>query len=98
MILRCYSIFDVKAKAFLPPFFLQAQAMAVRAFADCVNDKAHAFGRNPHDYSLFHVGVFDDESGVLTGADAIECVCNGPSVLKRDVDPRQMALVKESSR
>lgn len=62
---KIFSVFDVKAKAYLPPFFLPEEAMAVRTFKDCANDKAHAFGLHPEDYSLFRLGEFDSLSGEL---------------------------------
>lgn len=62
--LGMYSIFDEKADAYLPPFMLPNDPMAVRTFCDCVADQTHAFGRNPADYTLFRLGTFD-----TTGAD-----------------------------
>lgn len=61
-----YSIYDVKADAYLPPFTLHQDGMAVRAFRDCCNDDTHNFGKNPGDYTLFKLGEFDDQSGLVT--------------------------------
>lgn len=61
MHLEIFSIYDQKAEAHLPPFFLPTKAMAIRTFKDCVNNPEHAFGRNPGDYTLFHLGHWDDE-------------------------------------
>lgn len=73
--LKAFSVFDVKAQAYLPPFFLPEVAMGVRAFGDCVNDMSHAFGRHPADYTLFLLGAFDCSTGVFTpearGAEAL---------------------------
>lgn len=65
MIFRVFSIFDSKAVAFLPPFFLPESGQAVRAFSDSCKDKAHAFGQHPEDYTLFQIGEFDDGTGEL---------------------------------
>jgi len=65
MLLKMFSIYDAKAKAYFPPFLLANQAMAVRVLSDCVNDVTHAFYRNPSDYSLFEVGTFDDAFGLI---------------------------------
>jgi len=65
MLLKMFSIYDSKAKAYFPPFLLANQAMAIRVFGDCVNDVNHAFYRNPTDYALFEVGVFDDTKGLI---------------------------------
>lgn len=65
MIFDIFSVYDEKLEAFLPPFVLVNERMAKRVFADCVNSESHAFGKNPHDYTLFRLGQFDDSDGQL---------------------------------
>lgn len=77
MIHGIYSIYDEKAKAYIPPFFLPHDGMAVRTFKNCVNDPDHQFGRNPHDYTLFGLGSFDDGTGKLSPADHSISLGNG---------------------
>ena len=62
MIHKMFVIYDSKANAYMQPWFLTQEAMAQRAFADCVNDADHNFGRHPEDYTLFAIGDFDDQS------------------------------------
>lgn len=73
---RIFSIFDDKAKAFLPPFVLPNEAMAVRVFSDMCNSDSHQFGVHPSDYTLFDLGEFDDCLGQLNG-DTARAVVNG---------------------
>jgi len=61
-----FCVHDAKASAHLPPFFLPTAGMAVRAISDCVNDPSHAFGQHPEDYTLFQLGSFDDQTGMIT--------------------------------
>lgn len=68
MVHKMFTIFDQKAKAWLPPFFLPQEGVAIRTFADCVNSPDHNFGRHPEDYSLFCIGSFDDAAGVVAAA------------------------------
>ena len=63
MLLKMYSVFDSKADAFLPPFFLHNNGLALRTFGDACNMKDHQFGKHPEDYTLFELGVFEDDSG-----------------------------------
>lgn len=65
MKLSIFSVYDSKAQAYLPPFYMPRKQMAVRTFAECVNSKEHQFGKWPHDYTLFHLGGFDDETGLF---------------------------------
>lgn len=62
---KIFTIYDQKAKAFLPPFFLPQEGMAIRTFSDCVNKEGHQFNAHPADYSLAEIGTFDEETGKL---------------------------------
>lgn len=63
MDLNIYTIWDQKADAYLNPFFLPNDALALRTFKDCTNDDNHAFGKNPDDYTLFNLGSFNTTTG-----------------------------------
>lgn len=60
-----FSVFDSKAKAYLPPFFMHNEDMAIRIFKDCVNSGDHQFGKHPSDYTLFCLGEFLDHEGII---------------------------------
>lgn len=66
MILGVYAVFDVKADAYISPFFQSNDGMARRVFSDGANDKETMLGRHPEDYKLVRVGKFDDRTGVIT--------------------------------
>lgn len=83
-----FSVYDEKAKAYLPPFILPEIGMATRTFGDCVNNEEHQFGTHPQDYTLFEIAVFDDESADLvsdkkTIANGVELVEEQPRNLKQ---------------
>lgn len=80
-----FAIYDDKAKAFLPPFFMQQPAMAVRAFGSAVNDPNHQFFRHAADYSLFTLGMFDDSSGLLEPLSAPSVISNGLMLRESEV-------------
>lgn len=62
MIHKMFTIHDLKARAYLPPFFLPEEGMAKRTFADCVNSDSHQFSMHPEDYTLFMLGTWDDST------------------------------------
>lgn len=66
MKVNIYSVFDVKAANYAVPFFLQRDAIAHRAFTDLVNDPRTSINKHPGDYSLFKVGIYDDNSSEIT--------------------------------
>lgn len=70
MKLEIYAIYDKKAEYFGTPFTMPNQAMAERIFIDQVNDKSMTIGKNPQDFSLFHLGNMDQVSGKITGGKA----------------------------
>ncbi len=63
---KMFVIYDTKANAYMQPWFLTQEGMALRAFSDCVNDADHNFGRHPEDYTLFKIGEFDDANANVT--------------------------------
>lgn len=66
MILNIYTIYDSAAKAYLRPFFLHNDAMAVRAFKTNVNDHVNSdIYKSPDQFTLFKIGTYNDETAEL---------------------------------
>lgn len=68
MIVQIFAIYDTKAESYLQPFFSQTRGAAIRAFTDSVNDTTgeSQFAKHPEDYTLFHLGHYDDQTSVIT--------------------------------
>lgn len=92
MIQLIFAVHDIKAEAYLPPFFLHTAGMAKRVFADCCNDSNHQWGRNPHDYTLFHLGAFNDSNASITLENAPKSLGNGVEYRIENVDHNQSVL------
>lgn len=92
MIQLMFSVHDSKAEAYLPPFFLHTAGMAKRVFADCCNDEKHQWGRNPHDYTLFHLGAFNDSTATVTLETAPKSLGNGVEYRVENVDRTQTMI------
>lgn len=82
--LRAYSIFDVKIRAYSPPFYAVNDGMAGRMLTDLVNDPTTSIGRHPRDFSLFCLGVFDDSTGALEGFTPRVFVAEAASLLPNE--------------
>lgn len=80
MIQNIFSVYDSKAEAYLPPFFLHTTGMAQRIFSDCANDPEHPWGKNPADYTLFKLGSFNDATAHITLEKSPHAICNGMEV------------------
>lgn len=67
MIQGIYSVKDLKAGAFAPPFFMPRDEAAVRAFSDAVLGGDSLMVRHPEDFVLFRLGDYDDNLGLVAG-------------------------------
>jgi len=65
MKISIYSIYDSKASAYAPPFFLLRDQQAIRAFSDTAKDPSTQLNRHPADFTLHKIGEFDDQSGKI---------------------------------
>lgn len=63
MISKIYSVYDSKAEQYMTPIFFQTKGLAVRAFAEAVNDGGKSqISKYPADFVLFELGEFDGDS------------------------------------
>lgn len=62
---RVYSVLDEGIASYARPFFCRSDREAERIFSDIVVDAEHPVGQHPGDYSLWHLGFFDDGTGDL---------------------------------
>lgn len=85
-----FSVFDSKAAIFGTPFFMLREQMAIRAITDMVNDPETMIAKHPEDFSLYHLGVFDDENGdiemckprnIATASSLVKPVINEKNVI-----------------
>lgn len=83
MLLNAYSLYDVKALTFSPPFYCSAHGQAVRMVMDLANDPNTMVGRHPEDFTLFCIGMFNDATGGLLPADNREHVSDAVALLAR---------------
>lgn len=79
---KIFTIHDTAAGAYLAPFVLHAEGIAIRTFTDCVNDPDHAFGRHPKDYTLMVIAEFDDNNGTITTYQTQKPLGNGLSFVQ----------------
>lgn len=62
MIMKIFTVHDLKAEVFLQPFYFNTKGQAIRAFMDTLADPNHQFSRYPADFTLFELGEYDDSS------------------------------------
>lgn len=65
MKLQTYAIYDSKAKVFSHPFYCQNNEVAIRNFVATAEDKTTSICKYPEDFSLHHIGEYDDETAAF---------------------------------
>ncbi len=61
MNLQIFTVYDSKIEAYLVPFYFKNRGECLRTFTDTVNDPSHMFNRHPGDYTLFHIGQYNED-------------------------------------
>lgn len=65
MKMLAFAILDTKSQAYCKPWFSLTIPEALRTFTDAVNTPESPYYRHPADYLIYHVGSYDDSSGLL---------------------------------
>ncbi len=66
MKVQCYAIFDTCSGIYEKPFFSTADALVKRQFQDVAVDAKSPIAAHPEHYSLWRLGMFDDNTGKIT--------------------------------
>ena len=73
-----YSIRDVVSSVYLQPFVARSEVDAKRQLAAAFDDPqflATPAGRYPMDFHLYHVGHFDDDTGIVEAFEHPANIC-----------------------
>lgn len=85
--LIAFAVFDVKAAAYGNPMFISNAGLAIRGFSDACHDPATAMAKHPGDYSLFEIGSYDPNSGILKAVSPPVHVASAASMLALKEQP-----------
>nr|QJB19218.1 MAG: nonstructural protein [Microvirus sp.] len=80
MILRVYAVMDRAVRAFNVPMTYRSDDEAARSFSEAVAQEGTQFNKYAADYSLFFLGLYDDNLGVFENASG------GPALLLNGVN------------
>lgn len=66
MKLDVFAVYDEPVGAFMKPFFARTKGEAIRSFGDAVNgNQQEQMAMHYKSYALFHLGTYDDNSGII---------------------------------
>jgi len=91
---NAYVVYDNKALVYGVPFFAPSDGSAVRSFGDLANDADTTVGRHPGDFSLFCVGLYDDQNGALGAVSPLRHVIDASALVRIQA---QMPLFKNGT-
>ncbi len=83
MKLKVFSVYDIKAEAYMPPFMMHTLGQAERAFQDLVNDSESSIYKHPEDYRLFMISEFDDSTAKYEHFDHPQHVCDAINLINK---------------
>lgn len=69
MQLMAFSIYDSKVMTYSPPMWMRSVGECMRTVSNTLASGESMLSRNPEDFALVRIGVFDDQTGVLTPTD-----------------------------
>lgn len=95
MLMKVFSARDMKAEAFLQPFFMPTQGSAIRAFGDACEKQDSPFFQHPNDYVLYEIGSYDDSDAMLVALNPVKMLVSAadfkkPDFLKDKVRPENI--------
>lgn len=73
---KFYAIKDTKADFYHHPNLLRNKGEVMRAVGNAINSDKGELAANPEDYSLFEVGEFDEQTGMIKGYENKIHVCD----------------------
>lgn len=63
--MKVFSVYDVKAEAYLPPWVAQTTAVALRRFEATAGEPNSDFARFAADYTIFEIGEWNEDNGSI---------------------------------
>lgn len=86
MIFKMFCIHDSKVGAYMQPFFARSIGDAMRSWTAVCNDGKSMMSIYPGDYTLFEIGSYSEDTGVVTPLDVLHSLGTGLEV-KRSESP-----------
>lgn len=85
MLRKVFAVYDSAAEVFGQPMFVPSRGVAIRSFTDEVNraDANNQLFAHADDFTLYHIGDYDDVKGVMIPAEQIEVAARGKDVKVR---------------
>lgn len=92
---QLFAVYDSKTKTYMYPQHSLTKGEAVRNLDDAVNGGKGMVANHPEDFTLFHLGSFDDQTGTYDNKQANEAVITALELVKDNVTPLDKAIANK---
>lgn len=93
--MKAFAVRDVKVSGWLTPHFNQHLGLELRGWQEVVNDAKSDIAKYPEDFSLYEVGAWDSEQGMLIPLSPPKLVATASEYVKKsDLDSDRLKVVQ----
>lgn len=75
-----YVLHDLVAQTYTMPFFMHNDSEAKRIFMTWLKNPELPMAAHPDDYSLYHIGFYDTDNGIIEGVSIPNLILKGSSI------------------
>lgn len=83
--MQLFTILDVKAEQFFPPFAEENSATALRQFQDLLQDPNSRLNKHVGDYQLWRIARYRLDTAIIYPLQERELLCDGAELFKPSV-------------
>lgn len=94
MQVKMFSIRDTKLSVYRRPFFFQHEIEALRAFIEVIRDGNTEVSRFPEDYDLYHIGDYDEVTGLVTTTGHHKFIASAKQIVSQELLKRAKDLAE----
>lgn len=82
--MKLYAVYDAAAQAFMSPFTMRSHGEAMRSFSHACEDEKSAFYRSLVDYSLWHIGEYNEQTAAIEPVTPPVCIVKAEAFSRRN--------------
>lgn len=78
--MQIFAIRDRALGAYMQPWVAQTPGQATRMFQDELGSNESPMNKHPDDYDLYHIGEFNQDTGVLIPKESAQLLASGKNL------------------
>lgn len=90
-----YSVFDSKTKSWSAPQMMLNRGAATRSWTEACNNAELMVSKYPEDFTMFEIGVFEQDTGLISVYPAPESLGVATQFIRRDTPAPTLPFGKQ---